>query len=101
MSKYFSIRLDQLDRQLATDKTQARRNSFQNFAETLVADGKVSRSDQGGIVDFLCSLPEEQSAYFQEFLSDRAKVEEYSLSPELQIAYSKARNAYELAWKNR
>jgi hypothetical protein len=102
MSKYFSFRLDQLERQFATDKAQVRRDSFQNFADTLVADGKISRRDQGGIVDFLCSLPEDQATYFQEFLSDRPQRPiEHAEPPELQIAFEKARNAYESGWRNR
>jgi hypothetical protein len=96
-----AYRLRQLERQLATEKAQARRDSFQNFAETLVADGKIARSDQGSIVEFMVSLPEDQADYFQEFLSDRPQAPEYSLSPELRIAYGKAQDAYEAGWRKR
>ncbi len=96
-----AYRLRQLESQLAIDKAQARRDSFQSFAEQMVTDGKIARSDQGGIVEFMTSLPEEQSAYFQEFLRDRPQVPEYSLSPELRIAYGKAQDAYEAGWRKR
>jgi hypothetical protein len=97
-----AYRLRQLESQVATDKAQARRDSFQSFAETLVQDGKISRDDQGGIVDFLCSLPEDQADYFQEFLRDRPqRPTENAEPPELQIAFAKARDAYESGWRKR
>jgi len=99
MTKYLSSRLYHLEQQVADFNAQQRRQALQEFSEQLIADGKLSRSDQPSIVEFMVSLPEEQSTYFREFLSDRPQVPEYTLSPQLQIAYSKARNAYEAGWK--
>ncbi len=102
MTKYFSRRLYHLEQQVADFNAQQRRQSLQNFSEQLIADGKIARSDQGGIVDFLCSLPKEQSAYFQEFLSDRPESPvEHAESPQLQLAFAKARDAYESGWRSR
>ncbi len=95
-------RIRQLERQFAAEKTQARRESFQSFSEELVQDGKISRDDQPGLVEFMLSLPDGSGAEFlQKFLSDRPKVAEFSESPELQNAIVNARRQYESSWRNR
>lgn len=116
-------RIQQLEEELAAQKAVARKEKISNFVEGLVRSGKLLPVEKTEIVEFMCSLSEEeldfsesgklqsQFQWMQNFLNKRPKLVEFrevvkdsddfteGEIVEVQKAYLDAAKAYESAWR--
>jgi hypothetical protein len=117
-------RIEQLEEELAAQKAVARKEKISNFVESLVRSGKLLPAESGEIIEFMCSLDEEELEFsecgksqsrlewIQGFLIKRPKLVDFrevvkdcddfneGEIVEVQNAYVDAAKAYESAWRS-